>query len=121
MRLLANDNIPAAAIDALRTQGHEVAWIREIDPGARDEEVLARATAEQWILITFDKDFGELVFRGGRKAVPGVILFRFTRSSASRVAKAAVEALASRLEWIGHFATVDDGQIRMTPLPPPEV
>lgn len=75
MRLLANENFPGDAVDALRAQGHDVAWIRLDAPGSSDREVLARAQNENRILITFDKDFGELALKEGLPAASGVILF----------------------------------------------
>ena len=63
MRLLANENFPLDAVTALQENGYDVAWIREDARGSSDEQVLARAQQEDRILITFDKDFGELAFR----------------------------------------------------------
>jgi predicted nuclease of predicted toxin-antitoxin system len=56
MRLLANENLPLDLVEGLRRAGHNVAWIRTEAPGINDESVLARAIAEERILITFDKD-----------------------------------------------------------------
>jgi predicted nuclease of predicted toxin-antitoxin system len=63
MRFLANENFPLDAVEALRHQGHDVVWIRTESPGISDPEVLSRAQTEDRILLTFDKDFGELAFR----------------------------------------------------------
>lgn len=60
MRFLADENFPAAAVAGLASAGHDVAWIRTAAPGAADGDVLARAVREERILLTFDKDFGEL-------------------------------------------------------------
>jgi len=117
MRILANENIPGRAVDALRSRGHDVAWVRTDAPGASDREVISRAAAEGRTLITFDKDFGELVFRTGLPAADGVVLFRIRPRSPSRAAAAVVSALESRNDWAGHFAVVEDDRVRMTPLP----
>lgn len=58
MRLLANENFPLDAVEALRADGHDVAWIHEDARGSSDEQALARAQQERRILVTFDKDFG---------------------------------------------------------------
>ena len=63
MKFLANENVAGDAIIALRENGHDVAWNRTDASGSKDEDILARAMAEHRILITFDKDFGELAFR----------------------------------------------------------
>ena len=60
MRLCANENVPGDCVAALRQRGHDVRWIREVAGGSGDDAVLVRAQAESRVLITFDKDFGEL-------------------------------------------------------------
>jgi predicted nuclease of predicted toxin-antitoxin system len=118
MRILANENFPGDAIAALRQHGHDVAWIRADAPGSSDRQVLARAETEDRVLITFDKDFGELAFRAKLPASTGIILFRISAPSSAHVARVAVAALESRTDWTGHFAVIEDTRIRMTPLPP---
>jgi predicted nuclease of predicted toxin-antitoxin system len=117
MRILADENVPGDAVRALRRCGHDVAWVAADTPGAGDLHVLERAQAESRILITFDKDFGELAFRWGLPAFSGIVLFRPSLPSPSYVARLAVAALESRTDWAGHFAVVEDDRIRMTPLP----
>lgn len=117
MWLLANENFPADAVNALREKGRDVTWIRTEAPGSNDKSVLARAQRESRILITFDKDFGELAFRSLLPAASGVILFRISAPSSEHVARVAVEAISSRIDWAGHFSVVEDNRIRMTPLP----
>lgn len=117
MRLLANENVPAAAVAALRQAGHDVAWVAEVARGSADEAVVRAARDQGRILVTFDKDFGELAFRSGLTAECGVILCRFRPASASVAAERLVLALASREDWHGHFAVVEDDRVRLTPLP----
>jgi predicted nuclease of predicted toxin-antitoxin system len=116
MRLLANENFPLAAVVALREKGHDVLWIRTDAPGSRDDAILALATAEQRILITFDKDFGELAFRAKLPSTSGVILFRISIRSPDAVAGITITAVESRADWAGHFAVVEDSRIRLRPL-----
>ena len=113
MRILANENFPGEAVRALQEQGHDVVWIREAAPGSGDTKVLERAVEEDRILITFDKDFGELAFHRGLPASCGVILFRIAMPSAEYVAEAAVRALEQREDWAGHFSVIEDRRIRM--------
>lgn len=117
MRLLANENFPGEAVEALRRNAHDVVWIRTTAPGSDDEAVLALAQAENRILLTFDKDFGELAFRSKLPASSGIILFRIVMPSAGYVADVVARVLDSREDWIGHFSVVDDRRIRMTRLP----
>jgi predicted nuclease of predicted toxin-antitoxin system len=60
MRFLADENFPGDAVTALRTSGQDVLWIRTDAPGITDQDVLARSLKDARVLLTFDKDFGEL-------------------------------------------------------------
>lgn len=67
MLLCANENVPGDCVTELRARGHDVLWIRETAPGIADELVLETARSGGRLLITLDKDFGELVFHRGPK------------------------------------------------------
>ncbi len=118
MRLLANENVPRAAVEALRGAGHDVAWVRVDDPGAGDERVLARARAEERVLVTFDKDFGELVLKRGLAASHGVIVVRLPLDRPLELADRIAAAIAARNDWPGHFSVVGPDRVRMRPLTP---
>jgi predicted nuclease of predicted toxin-antitoxin system len=117
MRLCANENLPEDCIVRLRQDGHDVLWIREASPGSPDTGVLARAQQENRLLVTCDKDFGELVFKAGAQASPGVILFRIPQPSAAAVAAKVSAVLSSRTDWAGQFSVVEEFGVRMRPLP----
>jgi len=117
VRFLANENFPGQAVAALREHGCDVLWIRTDSPGITDQEVLSRAQADNRILLTFDKDFGELAFRSGLPVSSGIVLFRISLRSPGAVARTAVAAVTSRSDWQGHFSVVEANRIRMTPLP----
>jgi predicted nuclease of predicted toxin-antitoxin system len=117
MRILANENFPREAVETLRARGHDVLWARTDSPGSPDSRVVDRAASERRILITFDKDFGELAFRRGVFSPAGIILFRIKAPSAVRVAQVAVAVLEGRTDWVGHFSVIEEGRVRMTPLP----
>ena len=114
---MANENFPAAAVEALRGSGHDVVWIRTDAPGSTDRAVLSRAQTEARIVLTFDKGFGELAFRWGLPADAGVVLFRIPPRSPAYVARVAIRVLESRSDWAGHFTVVEETRLRMTPLP----
>ena len=117
MRFLANENFPGDAVAELRRREHDVAWILEEASGASDRDVLTRAQAEGRLLLTFDKGFGELAFRAQLPASSGIILFRISAPSIEHAIRVIVAALESRADWAGHFAVVEDDQVRLTPLP----
>ena len=66
MNLPADESVDRQIVDLLRTDGHAVRYIAEIEPGISDDIVLDMAYQETDLLLTADKDFGELVFRQGR-------------------------------------------------------
>lgn len=117
MRFLANENMPGDAVEAIRALGHDVAWVRTDAPGSNDEVVLARAQLEDRVLLTFDKDFGELAFRSRLPASSGIILFRIPTSDSLQTVAIILAAIASRSDWSGNFSVVEADRIRMTPLP----
>ncbi|NJO78919.1 MAG: DUF5615 family PIN-like protein [Cyanobacteria bacterium RM1_2_2] len=119
MRFLANENFPADAVEALRAADHDVVWIRTNAPGITDPEVLQRAQADGRILLTFDKDFGELAFRSRLPASSGIILFRVQASSGAMVARKVMAVISSRTDWAGHFSVIEDNRIRMRILKSP--
>ncbi len=116
MQILADENIPRVAVLRLRRDGHDVLWIRESSPGISDEAVIELAAAEERIIVTFDKDFGELVIARGALNPPGIVLYRISMESPAAVAATISATLASRNDWPGHLAVIDDTRIRMRPL-----
>ncbi|MBK9262678.1 MAG: DUF5615 family PIN-like protein [Polyangiaceae bacterium] len=119
MRILANENFPGDAVEALRTLGHDVAWIRIDAPGSTDIQVLARATREQRLLLTLDKDFGELAFRSQLEANSGIVLLRVFPPIPARVVALATRVFQSGRDFAGLFVVAEAGRIRERPLPVP--
>ncbi len=116
-RMLANENVPAVVVTALKADGHDVTWMRDIGPGSLDPQVLALALSEGQIVLTFDKDFGELAFRLGHEATPGVILLRPRLRSPEHLVRFTRSVLAQGHAWEGHFAVAEEGRLRIVPLP----
>ena len=118
MRFLADENFPGDAVTALRTLGHDVLWIRTDAPGITDAEVLACGLEDARVILTFDKDFGELAWRSGLPASCGIVLFRLPALGPAGVGKIIADVLMSRDDWAGHFSVVEPGRIRVRVLPP---
>lgn len=117
VRILANENLPGPLIRELRRRGYDVISVKESMPGVADREVLERAQEEKRLVVTFDKDFGELAFRYGLPATSGVILFRLSGSSPEEDNARALAALESGIDWVGSFSVVTDDRVRVRPLP----
>jgi predicted nuclease of predicted toxin-antitoxin system len=117
MRFLADQNFPRRAIVALRAIGHDVAWIEEESPGASDETILARAQAERRILLTFDKDFGELAYQAGLPATCRIVLFRLPLRRTRQGSAWLAPIIDARNDWSGRFSVVEPGRIRTRILP----
>ena len=116
MRFLADENFPGIAVTALREAGHDIRWVPTDDHGASDRIVMDRAAREERVILTFDKDFGELVFRIGGAVAAGVILFRFQSASPEELVSRILRVLSSRTDWVGMFSVVDSNKLRMRPL-----
>jgi predicted nuclease of predicted toxin-antitoxin system len=117
MRILANENVPGDAVSALRSAGHDVSWARTDAPGSTDSAILELAVRESRVLLTFDKDFGELAWRARLPANCGVILLRLPMPPAASAARIIAEIVSGRSDWPGSFAVVEPGRVRVRPLP----
>jgi predicted nuclease of predicted toxin-antitoxin system len=117
MNLLADESIDAPIVARLQAEGHHVEYVAEMAPGISDEAVLGLASSGGAVLMTADKDFGELVFRL-RRAPGGVVLVRLAGLSASLKA----DLLADALRTHGHkmmkaFSVITAGMVRIRPGP----
>jgi len=116
-KFLANENVPGLTVEAARQAGLDMAWVKEQAAGADDEAVMALALAEGRVLVTFDKDFGQLAYRRGQDASCGVVLLRPRMRSPRRVCEFAIKVLSQEMEWKGHFCVAREGQLRVALLP----
>ena len=113
MRFLADEGVDGSIVDSLRSDGHDLRWIAEDLEGIKDDIVLEGAVRDARILITEDKDFGELVYRQ-RLHHRGVVLVRV--DGISNAEKARIVACAIRehqAELPGGFTVIQHGTIRI--------
>jgi predicted nuclease of predicted toxin-antitoxin system len=114
VRFLADESCDFAVVTALRAAGHDISAVVEIDPGAEDDVVLALARFEGRVLLTEDKDFGQLAYAGGHETA-GVVLIRFpgnARGSLGQAVVSVVAELGDRLS--GAFVVVEPGRARLS-------
>lgn len=119
MNLLADESVASVIVERLRADGHTLAAIREAAPGIPDAQVVSEADRTQSVLITEDKDFGELVYRGG-VTHHGVVLLRL--AGLSRALRADLVSQAFRdhgHEFVGAFTVITSTGIRIRPPSPP--
>jgi len=115
MRILADENFPLASVRSLRAGGHDVAAIPEDEPGTKDEVILARAVREERILRTFDRDFGELIFKKRLPSPPGIVHFRLDPSHPLEPYEILIGIEESTL--LKKYTVLRRGRIRRRPLP----
>jgi len=77
MKLLANENIPLITVNILKEEGLDIISISEENSGITDKEVIDLAVQQSRTIITFDRDYGDLIFNKGMKPPNGVIYLRF--------------------------------------------
>jgi predicted nuclease of predicted toxin-antitoxin system len=112
VRWLADECVAAPLVVFLRTSGHDVLYIAESAAGSSDSDVISLALRENRLLLTEDKDFGDLVFRRQR-TVPGVVLMRTDFDNPMRKTLR-LEATITRYgeELFGRYTVVEEGRVR---------
>ena len=75
-RMMADENIPMACVKSFRLAGHDVVAVADVLRRAGDQDVLAAATQQSRLLVTFDQDFGALAFDRELPAPNGILLLR---------------------------------------------
>ena len=116
MRILADENIHLFIVEALQTHGHDVTWMRRDAPGTADAEILPLANQQERTLLTYDTDFGELIFATGMPSERGVILLRMGGSIASHTARL-LDVLPQYDDWSDCFTTISAERVRRRRLP----
>ncbi len=110
---LANENFPRPSILFLRTQAFKVESIQEDFPGISDDKVLALAIQKNLIILTFDKDYGELIFRYSPENPPGIIYFREKGSNPLSAGELLLKLLSNKeIQFRNAFSVIEEKNIR---------
>jgi len=112
MRFLVDESTGPAVAEWLRQKGHEVFSIYDEARGMDDNDVIRKAFAENWILMSNDKDFGEKVYRE-RRPHKGVVLLRLDDERAVIKIETIKRLLESHAEKLsGQFVVVSEKTVR---------
>ncbi len=118
MQFVADENIEREVVERLRREGHFVWFILEMTRGIKNGAVLAFANQQQALLITADKDFGELIFRERQTAV-GVVLLRFPPAMSPDQKAEVVARFVTEYgeQLLGKISVLTQQDFRISPLP----
>jgi predicted nuclease of predicted toxin-antitoxin system len=117
--LLADECCDGSLVRILRVAGYDVEYVRETHPGLPDADIVSLASEGGRILITEDKDFGELVVRHGVR-LPGLVLLRLSSTDAARKAQRLLDVLQEQADRIaGNYVVVLDTVLRIRTLTEP--
>lgn len=113
MRFLADEGVDGMIVGSIRGDGHDVRWMAEEREGAKDDVILEGAVQDARILITEDKDFGELVYRQ-RLHHRGVVLVRVDGISNEKKGRIVARAMREHESDLpGAFTVIQHGTIRI--------
>ncbi len=114
---LADENYPIASVRLLRAAGLDVAAVIEGSPGATDIAILQRAEREQRLILTLDRDYGELLFRHRLGHPRGVIYFRYDPATPEEPGQHLLQLIAiPNLQLTAKFTVIDRERIRQRAL-----
>src|SRR6266511_1903841 len=113
LKLLVDVSAGEAIANWLAAAGHDTVSVRNLDPRMPDIDILARAVSEQRIVVTMDKDFGELVYRSGLPHSGGLLLRLEDADTAEKLR--VIEDIFTRFgdHLAGHFSVFQNGQLRI--------
>ena len=115
MRILADESCGTTLLSALRAAGHDVKWIREVEPGMGDDAVFALAVSEARVLLTYDRGFGYIAERA-TQLPPSVLLMRLHGSAVEVNAATVVRTIADLGDMLfGHFVVIGHAGFRTRP------
>lgn len=115
--LLANENIPAPAVRWLRDHGYDVEAVAARMPGATDEKVLNLAHHDGRWLLTFDRDYGELVYTRRLPLPPAIFYLRITACLPTAPGELIARLLEQPEQFAGFFVVLDAKRWRRRALP----
>lgn len=115
--LLANENFPQPSIILLREAGYDVLAIAESHKSVSDREVLSIAVTQVRWVMTFDRDYGDLIFSRNFPTPPALIYLRLHSYRPEEPGRLLIDLLRESADFAGQFVVVQDDALRKRPLP----
>lgn len=113
MKIVADESVDRQVVDRLRADGHEVLFIADLAPGIDDDAVLLKSHESNAVLVTADKDFGELIFRQ-HLLHSGVVLIRLAGLKAEWKAELVAAAFEKHADGLSlGFAVLSRRALRL--------
>lgn len=112
MKLLANENIPYPSIFYLRDKGYDITSIGMENPSLLDSQIMDIAIEEGRTIVTFDRDYGELIFRHNYKPNNGVIYLRLSKYSPVEPGVIVERLINAKFDFTKALTVVDEHGVR---------
>ena len=113
VKLLADENFPLASVEILEKEGYNILSISKSHWGSSDIEIIKLSNQEQRLILTFDRDFGQLIFKDGLIPAYGVFYFRLQKFSPTQPAQIVLDLLSKLdFEISGAITVIEDNFIR---------
>jgi predicted nuclease of predicted toxin-antitoxin system len=113
MILVVDESVDREVVDHLRQQGHSITYIAETEPSLEDDFVLSQAVSKNAVLLTADKDFGELIYRKGQVS-SGIILLRLPQMTPTQRASLIGQVINTHAESLHNaFCVINEKRVRL--------
>ena len=113
MKFIVDVGVGRGVEDFLKESGFDVKTVRDIDPKAKDSEILQIAANEKRMIVTMDKDFGDLVYRSGKRH-SGILLLRLEAATGDQKVKVVERIIRIfKKEIRNKFCVYQDDRLRI--------
>ena len=113
MKFLAKENFTQSSVKILKDAGYDIVSVGDEFPGILDSEVIDFATKEHRIILTFDRDYGELIFKRGYRPSAGVIYLRWEIFQPDEPGKYLIELFSTKkILYENTLTVISDENIR---------
>ena len=112
-KLLADENIPKETVNLLKEQGVDVISVQDFSSGLSDRDILELTNVKGRIILPFDKDFGQIIFKEKYKS-QGLILLRFVPESPQQISKRIRQLLATKIRIEKNVVVIKEDSVKVT-------